>query len=237
MRIKKNKNYIDEEESYRILINHCYRYAKENIRCIAVSSYTEAQGKTNLVKGLGEKLAQAGYKTLIVDCNVLLPELSKNYTLEQSQGMLEAIEQINKTQGKVTTTELLRCAQPTEIENLYLCSRGGYLQKPYTAYINQRAVHHLFKIFKRNFMFVLIEVPSFNYLSFAQVFIESADGYLMAIKKGTMPIREIPQLKEKMKIINIEPLGAVFNQVSERRRGDKDAASRCDATNNGFSYL
>lgn len=149
----------------------------------------------------------------MIDGNVLLPDLSKQYPLKNAQGMLEAIEQINTTQGKVTTSELLKYAQSTEIENLYLCSRGGYLQKPYTGYINQRAVHHLLKIFKRNFMFVLIEVPSFMYLSFAQVFIESSDGYLMIVKKGTIPIREIPLVREKMKIIKAQPLGAILNQA------------------------
>ena len=65
-------------------------------------------------------------------------------------------------------------------------------------------------------MFVLIEVPSFIYLSFAQVFIESADGYLMVVKKGTIPIKEIPVVREKMKIIKAQPLGAIFNQAGEQ---------------------
>lgn len=210
--LRKEKTVLsDNEENYRSLINYCYKWSKQNIRCIAVTSYIENQGRTMLVETLGSKLAAAGYKTLIIDCDVIKPTLSKRFCCRRSEGILEIEEKINKSKGKIVTANILEYAQETEVENLYFYSRGGYLEKTQEKYINERTIKYLLEILKQQFMFILLDIPSFKYLSYAQVFLSGADGYLLMIKSDTILLREVKAIKKKIKKIDCQLLGAILN--------------------------
>lgn len=213
MRREKNTRKIDIEEHYRVLVKHFYQYAQGDKKCIAISSYIARQGKTKLVEEISTRLAEAGHKTLMVDCNILNPQLSKSYQQDKKVGILEAMKEINQKPEKISYKQLSKYIKATKTGNLYFCGRGDCLDESYNGPIYQKAIKSFFELLKQDYDYILLEVPSVNYLSLASDFIEGADGYLMSIKNGTIPIKEIPSLKEKVNYLSTKPLGAVFYQV------------------------
>ena len=70
----------------------------------------------------------------------------------------------------------------------------------------------LFKVFKEQFDFVLLDVCSLKYLSYAQVFLESADGYLLLVKADTIQLRDMKLMRRKLKKIESNILGTIFKE-------------------------
>lgn len=209
---KKKNIQSDNEENYRTLMNHCHKWSINGMRCIAMTSFVENQGRTMLVYELGKRLAEVGYKTLIVDCDVTRPSLSAKMKAEDSQGIQELEAMIGNLNINVLLGNISDYAQTTDIQNLYFCSRGGHLGKPQEKYISKQKISLLFKVFKEQFDFVLLDVCSLKYLSYAQVFLESADGYLLLVKADTIQLRDMKLMRRKLKKIESNILGTIFKE-------------------------
>ena len=209
---KKMMQSDDNEENYRTLMNHCHKWSKNGIKCIAMTGFVENQGRTMLVYELGKRLAEAEYKTLIVDCDVTRPSLSKKMKEMYSGGPQRLETMIYDININEILKYILDYIQPTDIRNLYFCSRGGSLDKPQEKYISKERISILFEAFKEKFDIILLDVCSLKHLSYAQVFLESADGYLLLVKSDTIPLRDMKLMRRKLKKIDSNILGAVFKE-------------------------
>ncbi len=212
---KKEKNSTAHSEAMRILVNTIDKCIKEGDNCLAFTSYLDQQGKTYTIQELGKTLAKAGYKTLIVDCNITMPWLSggeKNSQIEETKGFLDIIDSIREKNNQITYNEISLYIRSEGLENLYFIPSRQCSSNDYTNYVRKEDLESIFHILKDKFEVVLVEAPSFQYLSYTQNILEASDGYLILIKPGTIEKKHIRHIKEKMSQITTQSIGVVFNK-------------------------
>lgn len=238
--MKKRSELSEEElEKFRRLVYHINAFIDEDKRCLAFTSYIHRQGKTRIIRETGRALARANYKTLIIDCNTVLPTLSKEYIRKQVEkgdlggekeevevhqeeaemdvsvqegGLIELIGIVENLNRELTYEDISPFIRSTEEKNMYLMLRGGELEQSYNEYIHKSTLKKIFKFLKQEFKIVLLEVPCLGYLSYTQMILKASDGYILIIKKGTIPKDETKQIRLSLKTIKCELLGSILNE-------------------------
>lgn len=210
---EEEKTIVDHSENIRVLVNIIDRCIKAGNNCLSFTSYLEKQGKTQIIKELGEAMARANYKTLIIDCNLVAPTLSKMETIEQIEGVKGFLDFIDvERTNQIVYHEVIPYIRSVGIENLYFIPIKQNVQDDYKKYIRQEEVKNLFHILKDKFEVILVEAPSFQSLSYMQSIVEASDGYFMVLKSGTIAKNKVHIVKEKMNQLTTESIGVIFNK-------------------------
>ncbi len=125
--------------------------AEHGVRSIAICSNRQGQGRTTLAANLAVSLAEAGYRTVIVDGNCRRPALHRLFTLENRQGLTTALA----AGGKIDDTML----QKTRFANLDLLALGP-VPPTFTELINGRAMADVLRQLRGRYTLVLIDTPA-----------------------------------------------------------------------------
>lgn len=218
---KKNKgeNHADNTEAIRMVTNAIDAYIRAGSNCIAFTSYLDKQGKTDTIKEVGKALSKANYKTLIIDCNIMAPTLSKEKITEPAEtikGFLDFIESDRQSISKMTHSEVIPYIGNPVAENLYFVPIRQKIAGEYSKYIRRDEVEKLFHILKDKFEIVLVEAPSFENLSYTQSILEASDGYFMLLKSGTIEKKQIHMMKEKINQVATKNIGVIFNKPGDK---------------------
>lgn len=216
---EKENNHADNTEAVRMVTNAIDAYIRAGSNCIAFTSYLDKQGKTYTVREVGKALAKANYKTLIIDCNIMAPTLSKEKpaeTAETIKGFLDFIESDKQNVGKMTHSEVIPYIGGPVAENLYFIPIRQKIAGEYSRYIRRDEVENLFHILKDKFEVVLVEAPSFENLSYTQAILEASDGYFILLKSGSLEKKQIHMIKERTNQIATKSIGIIFNKPDHK---------------------
>lgn len=220
---------VDHSDSIRILINSIEYHIKERNNCIAFTSYLEEQGKTYIIRRLGEGLAKANYKTLIIDCNVVKPTLSRQEIGEQAENIKGFLDFIALEQEHtVTYDEMQSYIRNIDHEKLYFMPLRGLLRQDDKQYIRKETVVKLLSSLKTQYDVILIETPSVQSLSYMQTLVNASDGYFLIIKAGTVAKNQIGHIKERIKQITTKNIGVILNKsqdIYKERGNDEEGQS------------
>ncbi len=109
-------------EAYRMLrSNISFSSVDKPIRTILVTSGSPSEGKSITTANLAVTMAQAGYRTVLLDCDLRKPTQHKIFNLSNDVGL---------TNGLVAHVNLNTLLRPTRVENLRLLTTGPLPPNP-----------------------------------------------------------------------------------------------------------
>ena len=181
---------------------------KNQIKTIMVTSFAENEGKTTATVNLAIALAEAGKKTLIMDCDFKLSSVYKFFIdcPVSKDGELAAY-----LLGGGDHDQLVRYNKNCD---LYLT--GGKKQyRNSSEILNSDRFSNLLKEFREDYDFVIIDTPPAGIAVDSEIISEKTDASLLVVRQDYVTVE---QINDYISDINEEKLlGCIFNNVSYLR--------------------
>jgi len=162
--------YSSFTEGLRSLaMNLRYLVGKDGqIKTLAVTSSTSAEGKSTISHNLGIVLSEFDLKVLIVDADLRKPKLHKLAQVSNPAGLSEAI---------TTETPWKEYVQPGSVDNLDLITAGATSPNP-IALLNSDKMKQLIREWEAAYDYVIIDTPPIGVIADAKSLASEIDSML-----------------------------------------------------------
>ena len=195
------------------LISEAYRVIRTNIqfsgtvgkklKSIVITSTIASEGKSTTISNLGVVLAQAGYKTLILDCDFRKPVLHKIFKL-RNVGLTNCI-----TSGE----NIEDFIQESNVEkNLFVLTSGVIPPNP-SEILGSKEMESLIRTLEQRFDYVLIDMPPVMPVTDTLVLAGKVDGVIVVVEAERISPAIAKEMKDKLVKNGANILGVILNKI------------------------
>ena len=195
------------------LISEAYRVIRTNIqfsgtvgkklKSIVITSTIASEGKSTTISNLGVVLAQAGYKTLILDCDFRKPFLHKIFKL-RNIGLTNCI-----TSGE-TVEDFI---QESNVEkNLFVLTSGVIPPNP-SEILGSKEMESLIRALEQRFDYVLIDMPPVMPVTDTLVLAGKVDGVIVVVEAERISPVSAKEMKDRLVKNGANILGVILNKI------------------------
>jgi len=207
MIIKDNTPYINE--LYKKLRNNIqYSSIKKDIKSVLITSAKKGEGKTTVAVNLAISMAKSGKKTLLIDLNLINPNIHNLFNIPDLFNMPNGIGML-RTRKEENGIDL--CGVKSSINNLYILPSGSNTYDS-EVYITDEMIRLLEEV-KEKYDFVVIDTPDITHFSDVQVISQYVDGCILVIRAEQTRKEELKRTKELLQRVNVQIIGSVLNRV------------------------
>jgi capsular exopolysaccharide synthesis family protein len=197
-------------EAYRTLrTNIQFASFDKDIKTIVVTSSGPKEGKSTTAANLALAIAETSKKVLIIDCDLRIPTLHKNFRISNKIGLTNLlVENLN-----------IEDIMVAYIDNLYLLPSGTIPPSP-AEMLSSNRMKTFIEETKNKFDCIIIDSPPIIAVTDAQILSTIADGVLLVASSGEVEREAINRAKDLLTRVNANILGVVLNKVELKgRRG------------------
>jgi capsular exopolysaccharide synthesis family protein len=178
---------------------------KQN-KVIGVTSSLPGEGKSTVAAAIAQHLACGARRTILVDCDLRNPELSRKLCPKARGGLLEALSgtaSLEKIAWSVPSTHLLVLPMTTEI----------YLDHPDELFGSDN-MKALFQILRQQFDSIIVDLSSLAPVVDTRATTHLVDGYLLVIEWGRTHVNVVQHALETSGGVKDNLLGVVLNNAN-----------------------
>ena len=176
----------------------------KNAKIILTTSTVPGEGKSFVSSNLSLTFANHGEKTLLLDCDLRLPNVARSLQIENELGLLDYVEN-----GVSLDEVIVKEVYP----NLDVLSTGGKSKNP-TQVLNSAQFETMFAVLRDRYDRIVVDSPPLAAVSDALNLLPLVDGIMYVIKFNTV--------KRKTAVINVRRLwesntpvyGAILNNIT-----------------------
>jgi succinoglycan biosynthesis transport protein ExoP len=176
----------------------------KNAKIILTTSTVPGEGKSFVSSNLSLTFANHGEKTLLLDCDLRLPNVARSLQIENDLGLLDYVE------NEVSLDEVI---VKEVYPNLDVLSTGGKSKNP-TQVLNSAQFEAMFAVLRNRYDRIVVDSPPLAAVSDALNLLPLVDGILYVIKFNTV--------KRKTAVLNVRRLwesntpvyGAILNNIT-----------------------
>lgn len=165
------------------------------------------EGKTLTCTNLAITMAQAGSKTILVDCDMRRPRLHHIWDMGRDQGVSNIL--VGTTKDNVVPFK-------TKVANLDVIPSGPIPPNP-SELLGSNHMEQLIKTLRQRYDRIIIDSPPITAVTDATVLARIADGVVLVIRFGDTSRDMVQNGLEQLKGVNATILGAVLNAVDVGR--------------------
>ena len=201
--------YAAEEALNRLRVN--VKFSGKEIRTILIISSVPNEGKSHVTVYLWKMLAEAGFKTVLVDCDLRKSVLKKEMRFkcaEEYQGLDYYLSGLAEYDDVV---------HHTNIENGDIVPISNLLQNPSTLLEDAR-FGELFQALEGNYDYVIVDSPPLVSVSDGILIAQHCDGAILIVRSGETPRSLIRQSMNQLQQTDCRLLGTVLNGVATGNR-------------------
>jgi polysaccharide biosynthesis transport protein len=174
------------------------------VRSLVIASNSSHDGKTTVVTHLAKAAATMGQRVLVVDSNMVVPQIHTWLDVPNYEGLNEVL-----TKGTDPNQLIQRSPQQT---NVFVLPSGQVSQTSRKLLASQQ-MQHLMNQLHSMFDLVLYDTPPLQSYADANFLGLHSDGLLMVVSVGKTRRSQVLTLFKKLQSARIPLLGVVANQV------------------------
>ena len=176
----------------------------QQLKAIVITSPELGEGKSRTAANLAIALAQAGYKTLLIDADFRRPSQHRLFGRVRNIGLSNLI--IQDANG----SDVMK---PVDgIPNLWLLASGPTPPNP-SELLGSARMRELMAELWHQFSYVIIDTPPVNAVTDASVLAAAANATIVVVEQGRTTFPALKHAKEILDRVNSRTVGAVFNKV------------------------
>ncbi len=188
------------QEAYKSLrTNVMFALPGKECKCIGVTSPTSGEGKSTTAVNLAISLAQIGKRVLLIDCDLRLPTVAVKLGIRPTPGLSDFLI------GEVRIDEAIR---NVEKYGIHVLPASNVPADP-TGLLESKQMEHLFVALRRNYEYVIVDLPPVTVVSDALIISKCLDGYLLAVQEKKTKHRAVAETIRKLQFADARILGAV----------------------------
>jgi capsular exopolysaccharide synthesis family protein len=197
-------------ESYRTLrTNIMFSSLDKKVQTIMVTSSGPKEGKTTVASNLAVIMAQAGCKTVIIDCDLRKPRQHIVFNISNQIGLS------NYLIGEALIADVIK---QTRVENLQLLPSGIRPPNP-AELLGSEKMWSFVELLKNYYDYIILDTSPVVIVTDAQLVSQYADGCLLVVATGEADREAAVKAKELLTKVNSKILGVVLNKVKENSKG------------------
>lgn len=190
------------QEAYKSLrTNVMFALPGNECKCIGVTSPLAGEGKSTTAVNLAISLAQIGKRVLLMDCDLRLPTVASKLGIRNSPGLSDFLI------GEVRIDEAIR---NVERYGIHVLPASSIPADP-TGLLESKQMEHLFVALRRNYEFVIVDLPPVTVVSDAMILNKCLDGYLLTVRMKQTKHRNVEDAIRAMQFADMKILGTVLN--------------------------
>ncbi len=177
---------------------------KDSIKTILITSSTPREGKTTVSVNLSGSFANAGKRTLIVDCDLRKPRMHNVFKVKRFPGITDYFF------GQATFAEILR---KSEVENLYYITAGTIPPNPSEILSSQIMLDFIEKI-RSEFDIIIIDSPPVIAVTDSEILSRLVDVTLLVVSANQTETELMIKATELLSHDHGSFVGVILNNFS-----------------------
>lgn len=214
-------------ENTPFAITEAYNTARTNImfaastsnkKIVAVTSSNPSEGKSTTCANIAISFANAGFKTLLVECDLRKPVMAKSFGVKPKKGLSSIL-------GGFCTVKEAIC--PEVMSNLDIITTGDIPPNP-SELLASDSMKIFLKASSDDYDYVFLDTPPVNVVTDSQLMNTEIAGLVFVIREGSTIHPDIQSAIEKIQLANGKALGFVktFCKPEKSGRYGKKYASK-----------
>ncbi|MBQ9514343.1 MAG: CpsD/CapB family tyrosine-protein kinase [Clostridia bacterium] len=175
-------------------------------KIIGISSATVSEGKSTIVSNLAITCANAGYKTVIIDCDMRKPKIRSIFNLPKSKGLVDFLS------GQIKYEEFLI---KDYIPNLDILPTYKTAPNP-TALLVTPVFEELLERLSHEYEYVLIDTPPINVVSDCINIAPKTDGIALVVRPELSDHKSIQNAIYNIEFTESNFLGFIMNSINQK---------------------
>lgn len=170
------QDQASDDQSYRWLAIHLIQESENKpLQSVMVSSPEPQVGKSNIAVNLAYNLAKIGKKVLLVDMDLVHPDLHTFFNIPMEVGLWNYL---------LSKASLRRVTWKTDKPGLYVIPAGDYLDGSGEPIVNLLKIRKLCKSASAHYDFIIFDSPAFLGMSDCLMLSKEVDAVLIVIQLG-----------------------------------------------------
>ena len=215
-------------ESFRALrTNITFSDMEQKIKVMAITATSPSEGKSMVSTNLAITMAQAGTKTLLVECDMRKPVLYKAFGVDRNPGLTDvllgnySVDEVTKTitdimVGEMSMDEVMATAG---LDNLSLLTCGTIPPNPSELINSQRLVELIDEV-KKKYDIVLFDTPPILSTSDPIILGTKVDAMLLVYRIGAVSRTLLQRSASQIAQVKATLLGVVLNDIKSELSPD-----------------
>lgn len=197
-------------EAYKTLrTNIQFSSFDEKIKVIMITSAGPGEGKTFTAANLAVVMAQAGNKTLLIDCDLRKPKIHKIFGLWSTCGVSNLLADVEISEPGIVNSG---------IENLQILTSGTRPPNP-SELLESAKMHQFINSLRNEYDYIILDTPPILIVTDAQIISKYSDGCLLVVTSGETEKESLLKGKEALEKVNSKILGVVLNKMKALSKG------------------
>ncbi len=194
-------------EAYKTLRTNIV-FSGDDIKCVAVTSCTQNEGKTTVAFNLARALAEMGSNVIYIDADMRKSVIASRMEIENKGiGLAHYLTGIN------TLDEVIGI---TNINNLHMIVSGLYPPNP-SELLSGVKFEEMIKTLKEEYKYIIIDTPPLGIVVDAAVIARKCDGVAIVIAQNKLSYKFVLKIKKQLQASGCKILGAILNFVNKTK--------------------
>jgi capsular exopolysaccharide synthesis family protein len=190
-------------EAYRSIRTSLHLGAFRDAKTILLCSPTAGDGKSTTASNLAIAFAQAGQRTLLVDCDMREPVQHLIFETDGALGLSSVVA------GEAGLRDVI---QETRVNNLFLLPCGPVPANP-TELLQGKRFGRLMRALVGSFDRIIIDSPPVTMVADARILAASADATLLVLRMHQSMHRTAMQSMDELEKVGAHVIGAIANDM------------------------
>lgn len=216
-------SYYEDLTQTSFRAKESYKMLRTNIRFLTVgekhprlvfTSSVSGEGKSTTIINVAVSMREAGYRVLLIDCDLRCPVLHKMANLPIMPGLT------NLLCGSATTADIIR---PSRYSGLDIVTSGAIPPNP-AELLGSKAMADFLAEVEEKYDYILFDTPPATVVSDCLVLSSLVTGYLFVVKENSTEVPDFQKAIDSIELVGGKILGIVLNDVkttANRKRRNK----------------
>ena len=179
--------------------NTMFAISTSGRKIIAVTSSNPSEGKSTTCSNFAICFANAGFRVLLVECDLRKPTMAKNFNLKPKYGLSSVLG------GFCTVNDAI---SKDVIKNLDIISAGDIPPNP-SELLGSEAMRTFLSMSSESYDYVFLDTPPVNVVTDSQLMNDVVAGIIFVVKEGSTTHPDLESALEKIRLANGKVLGFV----------------------------
>lgn len=197
-------------EAYRVIrTNIQFSNEGKGLKTIAFTSAGPNEGKSTVIANLAVVMAQAGYKVVLLDCDLRNPSLHNVFNLS-NKGLSNCV---------MAGENVFDVVQSTEVQDLDVLTSGPTACYP-SELLGSKQMQKVLDELAAKYDYILIDTPPVVAFTDAAVVAAKADGVILLMEWGKVKPALAKEAKKILKHTKSNIIGVILNKVEVANNPD-----------------